>query len=258
MKKINVSNFEIDIIHEDDNYFIVHKPAGLLSHESKHLINEPSLAGIMSEKYKSLASVGEDLSRPAIVHRLDKEVSGLMIIPKTNPSFQFFKNSFKKRLIEKTYKALVLGTPKQDEVLINFPISRSKSGFRMAALPVLKKDKDKISNRDLGNILSLEKSRDAETFFQVEKRFINYSLLKLKIKTGRTHQIRVHLSAYNHPILGDLLYSNKKSKLYSEKLGLSRIYLQASALSFKDQSGERKNFSIELDSDFKNILDSRK
>lgn len=251
------------IIYENEDYLIINKPAGLTVHGGAH-IKEKTLVDFLLEKYPELKNVGEDPDRPAIVHRLDKEASGLMIIPKNNKSFEYFKDLFKTRKIEKEYIALVYGKIEKEEGLIDFPIKRSSQGHKMAAIPrpkdyssldTLSEEKaEKLSNRGLGNLKALEKSRQAITEFTVIKKLINFTLVNVKIKTGRTHQIRVHFSAYGHPLLGDNLYGNKKSKIKNAKLKPGRIFLEAKKLAFIDPKGQAQEFTLELDSDLEEIL----
>ena len=240
------------IIYENEDYLIINKPAGLIVHGGNG-VEEKTLVDFLLEKYPQLENIGEDPERPAIVHRLDKEASGLMIIPKNNPSFKYFKSLFQERKIEKEYTALVYGQLSKDEDVINFPIKRASSGHKMAAIPKPKKateeneGKENVSNRELGNIKAFESSREAITSFSTIKKMINFTLLKVKIKTGRTHQIRVHFSAYGHPLLGDNLYGNKKIKT-------ERIFLEATRLAFVDPKKEKQEFRINLGEDLEEIL----
>jgi len=244
------------IIFENQDYLVIDKPAGLTVHGADH-INELTLADLLIARYPEIKNVGENPSRPGIVHRLDKEVSGLMVIAKNNDSFQDLKKQFQNRSVSKYYLALVFEKVSKETDLIDFPIKRSRAGHKMAALP---KGSDELlsrrhpSNRDQGNIDGLFKSRSAITEFQIIKRFINYTLLDVKIKTGRTHQIRVHLLAYGHPLVGDNLYGTKKTKLKNKKILLNRLFLMAHKLSFKDLKGEKKTFNLDLPEELKNFL----
>ncbi|HPT08279.1 MAG TPA: RNA pseudouridine synthase [bacterium] len=255
----------IQIIKETSDYLIINKPANLIVHGGSG-ITEKTLVDYLIEKYPKLQKVGEDPLRPGIVHRLDKEASGLMIIAKNNIAFNYFKNQFKDRKITKEYIALVSGKLDKDEGLIDFPINRSSQGYKMAAIPstiknldkLEKLDDDQISNRTKGHIKALNKSRSAITKFWVIKKLINFTLIKINIKTGRTHQIRVHFSAFGHPLLGDNLYGNKKSKIQNKKLNINRIFLMANHLNFVDLNGETQDIIIDLDLDLKEILNKVK
>lgn len=230
---------KIEIVEETDEYLVINKPAGLVVHGAAH-ITEASLADWLLEKYPKLKGIGEDPARPGIVHRLDKEASGLMVVARTQKSFNELKKQFQKRTVEKRYKALVYGQVAKDEEQIGFPIKRSSAGNKQAAVP------ENFSGRG--------GAREALTFFTVEKRFINYTLLDVSIKTGRKHQIRVHLGAYGHPIVGDSLYNTKKTKDLDKKLAVGRIFLVAYQLSFNDLSGDRKKFKIGLPKELSAIL----
>jgi 23S rRNA pseudouridine1911/1915/1917 synthase len=235
----------IKIIDEQKDYLVVNKPAGLIVHGAGH-IKEKTLADILLEKYPEIKNVGDDPIRPGITHRLDKEVSGLMVIARNQKSFLSLKDQFKKRTVEKKYIALVHGKIAKGEGVITFPIVRGAKG-KMAALPLpaIVEKEDESSAR---------KIRSAITEFKVIKRFINYTLLGLKILTGRTHQIRVHMSAYGTPIVGDNLYYTQKTKARNKKINLGRIFLAAVELGFDDLSGERKKFKIGLPNELKEFL----
>lgn len=245
-----------EIIFEDDNYLVIDKPADLIVHGGPG-ITDTTLADLLIEKYPEIKDVGEDKIRPGIVHRLDKEVSGLMVIAKNNESFKSLKEQFKDRDVNKIYIALVHGKIEKDYDEINFPIKRAKEGYKMAALPLNVENllvRKSPKSRDKGNIEGLFKARPASTSFQVIKRFINYTLLEVNIKTGRTHQIRVHFSAYGHPLVGDNLYYTKKSKEKNKKINLGRVFLVATQLSFFDLKGEKKEFSLEMPEELNNFL----
>ncbi|MDP3043654.1 MAG: RluA family pseudouridine synthase [bacterium] len=232
-------------IYEDNNYLIINKPAGLLVHGAEH-INEPALSDQLLEKYPKLAKIGEDPSRPGIMHRLDKQVSGLMAIAKTQEAFDHLKKQFKKRTVDKKYIALVYGRIARDEGVIDFPIERSVRSGRMAALPKTVKGELEL------------RGRRAVTEFEVKQRFINYTLLKIKIKTGRTHQIRVHMSAYGHPVVGDDLYGTKKTREKNKKLNFGRIFLAARELSFDDLAEKRRHFKAGLPEELNMFLQKLK
>lgn len=247
---------QAQLVFENDDYLIINKPAGLTVHGGPG-IDGPVLTDWLRKEYPQIESVGEDPLRPGIVHRLDKEASGLMIIPKTQPAFNYFKKQFQNRKIIKKYQALVHGKITKDEDVINFLIKRSKDGYKMAALPSSSQnitDKQKINNRDRGTLKAQDNSKEAITEFSVLQRFINYTLLDVKIKTGRTHQIRVHFYAYGHPLLGDPLYYTKKYKVKNDKVNLGRIFLVAYELGFKDLNGEKQIFKISLPLELENFL----
>lgn len=228
-------------IFVNDEFVIIDKPAGLISHGAKH-IEEESLTDELLKEFPEVAKVGDDPERPGLMHRLDKLASGLMVIARTQDSFDNLKKQFQKREVEKIYTALVYGKVIKDEDEINFPIDRSAKGYKMAALPLSK-----------GGEIN-DDGRRAFSEFSVMQRFINYTLLRVRIKTGRTHQIRVHMAAYGHPIVGDDLYGTAKTKIKNKKLGVERIYLVASELSFKDLAGQKHHFKIDLPEEFSYLL----
>lgn len=232
---------EIQIIEDNDDFAVINKPAGITVHPTE-TSEEITLVDILLAKYPNIVRVGEDPIRPGIVHRLDKEVSGLMVIAKNNDSFFHLKEQFQNRTIRKNYLGLVYGRIDKDEDVINFPIERASAGHKMSALPLTEKGKPNINGRR------------AVTEFLIIKRFINYTYLKLRIKTGRTHQIRVHLSAYGHPLVGDDVYSTRKTREQNKKNNLGRIFLVASELAFRDQSGQMREYKIDLPEELENLL----
>lgn len=245
---MELEDIKIEIIAETKDYLVINKPAGLAVHGGGNL-QGPTLADWLIKNYPKIEKVGDDPIRPGLVHRLDKEVSGLMVIAKTNKSFASLKDQFKNREIVKEYLALVYGRPSNDEGVIDFPITRSSEGYKMAALPnnaseLLNRRRPK--DRDQGNIESWLKSRAALTEFETIQKFINYTLLRVKIKTGRTHQIRVHFFAYGHPLVGDELYCTKKTREKNKKLQLNRVFLVACHLKFQDLNGQTQEFKLDL------------
>ncbi len=232
---------DITIIDETADYIVINKPAGLITHGDDHII-EKTLSDFLLEKYPEIKKVGEDPHRPGIVHRLDKEASGLMVIARTQKAFEHLKDQFKKRRTKKIYITLVHGQTTKDEDTINFPIARSAKGFKMAAKPYTETGE---KNKE---------GKNADTEFSLIARYINYTLLKVRIRTGRTHQIRTHMLAYGHPIVGDKLYSTKDARIKNAKLNLGRIFLCAIELEFKDLTGEKRNYTIELPIELQELL----
>ena len=237
-----------NIIWESADYLVIDKPAGLAVHGGGN-IKEPTLADWLIKKYPKIKKVGDDPSRPGIVHRLDKDVSGLMVVAKSQASFENLKDQFKTREINKEYLALVHGRIDTEEGEINFPIKRASAGYKMAALPLQAErllSRRHPKDRDRGNIDGIFQAKEALTEYNVIKKFVNYTLVRVKIKTGRTHQIRVHFCAINHPLAGDNLYGTKKTKAANKKLNLGRVFLVAIRLSFLDLKGEKQEFTLEM------------
>jgi 23S rRNA pseudouridine1911/1915/1917 synthase len=187
------------------------------------------------EHEPSVAKVGEDLIRPGIMSRLDKDVSGLVVIAKTQDAFDHLKKQFAEHTVKKEYVALVFGEMEDDEGDIKFRIGRSSTKARMASFPEHAKE-----------------GQAAWTHYDVDKSYKGATLMKLQILTGRTHQIRAHLLAAQHPVIGDPLY---KPKSVTRKIESPRLLLQSVALEFDDPtSGERRAFEVELDSEFKQVI----
>jgi len=229
------------ILHKNKEFAVIVKPAGLLVHGADH-IKDRSMVDDLLKDFPQIKKIGDDPVRPGIVHRLDKLASGLMVVALTQESFYNLKKQFQKRTIDKFYTALVFGKVSKDEDEITFPIIRSSKGHKMASLP---------------NTVKGEKTttgRNAKTNFWIKNRFINYTLIKVKIKTGRTHQIRVHMTAYGHPLVGDDLYSTKKTRIKNRKLELGRIFLVADKLEFTDLQGKRQKFETELPDELKEFM----
>ena len=199
----------------------------------------------MLKNYPKLKGVGEYENRPGIVHRLDREASGVMVIAKNQKMFDHLKNQFKKRETEKEYSVLVHGKIENDHGEIDFDIDRSKDG-RMASRP-------KTNRLSLRTIMKIQFGKDALTEFWIERRFARYTLLKVQIHTGRTHQIRVHMLAFNHPVVGDTLYFNKKLNMTRDK-ELGRLFLHASHLCFRDLKDKKVCFELKLPSELDKFL----
>lgn len=235
---------DIPIIAETDDYIVIDKPTGVLSH--------PTMAGEqgtvihwLKQYYPAVEGVGEDPARPGMMHRLDREASGLMVLAKTQQMFDHLKNQFKARTVSKEYMVLVYGMVELDHDSIDFVIDRKDDG-RMAARPHV--DLLKVKNVGKG-----QEGRDALSEFWVEKRFVRHTLLRVKIHTGRTHQIRVHMFAYGNPVVGDTLYCN--TKLIKKKdEGLGRLFLHATRLGFEDLAGERVSYEAPLPTQLTNFL----
>jgi 23S rRNA pseudouridine1911/1915/1917 synthase len=219
---------KLKIIAQTDDYVVINKPAGLLVHDNTWPPRRPTVAEFLVKKYPEILLVGENPTRPGIVHRLDKDVSGLMVVPRTKAMFDSLKRQFQHRTVKKYYTALVYGVIAKPEGVINLNLGRSSDGHKMAARPLNQAGKVAI------------------TEYEVIRQWQNYSLLKVCIKTGRTHQIRAHLAAFDHPLVGDDWYGTNKTKLKNKGLVLNRVFLVASELSFLDLQKVRQRFSIRL------------
>jgi 23S rRNA pseudouridine1911/1915/1917 synthase len=209
----------IEIIYEDEVVLVVHKPSGLAVHEDGRN-NEPVLTDWIRATYPDVVGVGEPMrlqngtmiDRPGIVHRLDKETSGVLIIAKTQGAFLHLKRQFQARTVQKEYRAFVVGNVTKQTGTIDLPIGRSKNDFRRWS-----------AGKDVGGTV-----REAVTRFTTLISTQEASYLSLEPKTGRTHQLRVHLRAIGHPIICDTRYNNKPEPL----LGFQRLALHAHAITF--------------------------
>ncbi|MFA5248540.1 MAG: RluA family pseudouridine synthase [Patescibacteria group bacterium] len=239
----SMAKSEPEIIFENNDFLVINKPAGLIVHGATH-IKEKTLADWLLQKYPELKKVGENSYRPGMMHRLDKEASGLIVVAKNNETFFALKKQFQDRLIEKEYLALVYGDVSKESDKIDFPIKRAIAGYRQAAFP----DKYEEEIEEAGEL------RQAHTEFSVSQRFLNYTLLRVKIKSGRKHQIRVHFYAYGHPLVGDDLYSTRRTKSLNKKLKLERIFLVSTFLSFADATGKRYEFNLPLPLELEEFL----
>ncbi len=235
--KQEVSNIELPILFEDDDLIVINKPAGLIVHRTNEIDTRPSVADLLVKKYRGLKKVGDNPLRPGIVHRLDREVSGVMVVAKTQKMFENLKKQFQNREVEKKYTALVYGKLPKDHDVITFAIARSKSQGRMVART------------------GEQEGKEALTEWDVVERYKNTTLVDVKIHTGRTHQIRVHFLAIDHPIVGDRLY-RKKSMRHTKEKNLGRLFLHAHSLTIHLADGKKKTVKAPLPKELKMILDA--
>lgn len=231
----------IPILFEDENILVINKPSGISVH-ADGVNNRYCLSDWIIEKYPELRNVGEAMFtengtkvvRPGIVHRLDRQTSGVLLIAKNQKTFQFLKKQFQNRTIEKVYKALVYGNPKNKEGEISISIGRSTQDPRKRAA----KKGGKVKN--------------ALTKYKIIKNYKNFSYLEVYPKTGRTHQIRVHLTSIGHPVLCDALYSK-----FPCPSGLSRLALHAEKITFLSVQGEKKAIVAPLPKEFSDFLEKQ-
>ena len=226
-------NIPLDIRYEDEDLIVLNKAAGMVvhpaaGHESGTLVNAlmyhcPDLPGIGGE------------IRPGIVHRLDKDTSGLIVVAKHDRSLRHLQAQFKERTVHKRYIALVEGQIRPETAMIDAPIGRDpKQRKKMAVIPYR----------------SSATAREAQTTYEADTIFDDYSLINCILHTGRTHQIRVHMAYIGHPLVGDTVYGRRKSSLLKK-----RHFLHAAELGFETLEGERMGFSAELPSELQSIID---
>lgn len=225
---------KVEIVTEDKDYIVVNKPAGMVVHPDT-IYKDNALVDWLVKKYPEVKKVGDDQKRPGIVHRLDKDVSGLMVVARTQKMFDYLKKQFQDRKVEKEYLALVHGVVVKDEGLIDRPIGRTVGGV----MGVGSKNK---------------KSREAGTQYRVVERFKNFTLLKIKIFTGRTHQIRAHMKSIGHGLIGDNLYVTRDIKRKKKQEDLGRVWLYACRLGFKDLDEKWQEFEVVMPEELKLFL----
>ncbi len=219
-----LENTGLAVIHQEPSFAIIYKPAGVTVHPVSEKSSEPTLVDWLLTTFSNLASIGYK-DRPGIVHRLDKETSGLMIIPLTAPAFATFSALFKDRHIHKTYLAIVKGHPEK-EGIITYPIARHQTV------------RNKMTHHTEG--------RTASTPFTTLSYLTDHALVEARPITGRTHQIRVHFATSGHPLVGDKLYGSTSALI-------GRHALHASALHFTFQ-GKEYHFSSPLPEDMESLL----
>jgi 23S rRNA pseudouridine1911/1915/1917 synthase len=219
----------VPVIYEDKDIIVVNKPKGMVVHPANGNPDKTLVNAILAMCKDSLSGIGGEI-RPGIVHRLDKDTSGLLIVAKNDLAHINMSKQIQDRQVIKKYIALVRGIVPEDEATIDMPIARSKKDRKKMAV-----DKD---------------GKNAVTHFKVLKRYDKYTLLELKIDTGRTHQIRVHMSYIGHPVVGDTTYSNGKNEF-----GIEGQMLHAKYLEFKHPiTGETLKLEAPLPQYFENVL----
>lgn len=223
-------DIDIDIVYEDKDLIIVNKKQGMVVHPAPGNYQGTLVNALLYHCKDNLSSIN-GVIRPGIVHRIDKDTSGLLMIAKNNNAHNFLSEQLKTHDIKREYHLIVHGVVKEDEFSIDKPIGRNKKNRLQMAI-----EKD---------------GKNAITHFKVLKRFLNYTYLKATLETGRTHQIRVHMKSINHPLLGDPIYSRNNSKFK-----LKGQVLHAKTLGFVHPTKlEFVEFDSELPEYFKKLLE---
>ncbi|MCB0163748.1 MAG: RluA family pseudouridine synthase [Anaerolineae bacterium] len=227
-------NIPLDIVFEDTDLIVVNKPAGLVVHPG-HGHTGGTLVNALLARYPDLAEMtqpgAESNTRPGIVHRLDQDTSGLIVIARTPEALRQLQRQFKARTVEKTYLALVHGQPEAPEGVIDVPLGRDP--------------------RHRQKFAPLADGKPARTHFKILEFYVDYSLLEIGLETGRTHQIRVHLAWLGCPVVGDTVYGRRRNRL-----GLDRHFLHAWQLSFRHpRTNELLQFEAPLDEALQAVLD---
>lgn len=229
--EIKTENIPLDIVYEDNDMLVVNKPQGMVVHPAAGNYTGTLVNALLYHCGDSLSGINGE-KRPGIVHRIDKDTSGLLLVAKNDNAHQKLSSQIKEHSLTRAYKALVHGNIKQDSGRIDAPIGRHPS------------DRKKMTVTD-------KNSREAVTNFRVIERYGRYTFVECILETGRTHQIRVHMSKNGHPIVGDKTYGVKK-----EEFNLAGQLLHAYKVGFiHPVSGEYMEFVSELPDYYMNVLD---
>ncbi len=228
--ELKAQDIPIDVVYEDNDIIVVNKPKGMVVHPANGNPDGTLVNAVMAICKDSLSGIGGEI-RPGIVHRLDKDTSGLLIVAKNDKAHVNMSEQIKKHEVKKTYVALVRGVVKENEATIDMPIGRSNS------------DRKKMAVTKTG--------KNAVTHIKVLKRYDKYTLLEINIETGRTHQIRVHLAYIGYPIIGDYIYSNGKNEF-----GIIGQCLHAKSLEFKHPiTGKKMKLEAPLPDYFQKVIE---
>lgn len=229
--ELKAEDIPLDIIYEDSDILVVNKQKGLVVHPGNGNPDGTLVNAIMNKCKDSLSGIGGEI-RPGIVHRIDKDTSGLLIVAKNDKAHINMSEQIRNHEVKKTYIALVRGKTKENQATIDMPIARS--------------------NKDRTKMAVSKNGKNAITHFEVMERFDDYTLLKVNIETGRTHQIRVHLSQIGYPIVGDFVYSNGKNPF-----GVEGQMLHSYRLEFKHPiSGKEMKLEAKLPEYFEKVLET--
>lgn len=224
---------DLDLLFEDEHLMVVNKPAGLVVHPAAGNM-EHTLVNAILHHDPDIKNAGGDLMRPGIVHRLDQDTSGLIVIARTRPALNFLQKEFKYRRVEKKYLAIVSGHFDHSAGRIELPIGRHPKKRKIMAV-------------------NYEAGKQAVTEWKIKERYNSFSLVEVLLKTGRTHQIRVHFYAIDHPLIGDPVYQPRRHRKKAK--AVNRQMLHSWKISFRHPySGQRICFTADPPEDFKSVL----
>ena len=230
---IEAQDIPVEVLYEDNDIIVVNKPKGLVVHPANGNPDGTLVNALMKICKGTLSGIGGEI-RPGIVHRLDKDTSGVLIVAKNDKAHLALCEQIKNREVKKTYLALTRGIIKENEATINMPIGRSTTDRKKMAV--------------------VKTGKEAITHFKVIERFKENTLLEINLETGRTHQIRVHLSQIGYPIVGDMVYSNGKNKF-----GVQGQMLHAWKIKFMHPiTGKEMEIEAPLPPYFKDVLEKLK
>jgi len=257
---------KIEILYEDKNVLVINKPTGVAVHPDVYNIKKKTISDFIISYDPKIAKVGEPMevehkgekikiNRPGIVHRLDKETSGVLIIARNQKTFLFLKEQFKNHQIKKVYRAFVYGHVSEPKAslasgrkgVINVPIGRSPSDIRKYTAGRGAKDPIRPA---ITEYKILARFNDIKKLSHSKNQDHQFSYVEVYPKTGRTHQIRVHMRYINHPVVSDPLYRGSKDLA----LGMKRLALHAFSITFKLPNDQEKTVESPLPKDFQKVL----
>lgn len=225
---IEAEDVSFEIVYEDNDLMVINKPSGLVVHPGNGNTHNTLVNGLMMHN-KKLSDIGGD-DRPGIVHRIDKDTSGLMLVAKTNKCHELLSDDFKNKRVKRTYIALLKGVFPHDSATIDAPIGRDK-------------------NNRLKMTVTADNSKNAVTHLKVIKRYDKYTLVSLNLDTGRTHQIRVHMEYIGYPIYNDPVYTTHEATSFGQ-------FLHSSEVDFIHPiTKEHLHFKADLPKEFSDFLD---
>lgn len=231
----------LSILHEGKDFLVIDKPSGMVVHPSETGHKVGTIVHVLKGKI-----AGGDPLRPGIVHRLDKDTSGVMVVVRTQRGYEYFSEQFKKKAVKKVYLALVKGILRHKEGIIDSPIGR------------------RLSNRKKMDVVAEGTGKEAVSVYKVLEEFEVWrggfvSFVEVRPETGRTHQIRVHMSAIGHPVVGDETYGVKSfNHRFFEEFGLQRQFLHAWKIGFKDLNNKKVEFEADLPEELAIIMEKLK
>ena len=229
--EVEAQDIPLDIVFEDDDIIVVNKSKGMVVHPGNGNMDGTLVNAVLSHSKDSLSGIGGKI-RPGIVHRLDKDTSGLIIVAKNDNAHLNISEQIKNHEVTKIYTCLVKGNIEEDEATIDMPIGRDTRDRKKMAI-----DSD---------------GKEAVTHFKVLKRYYDYTLLRVKIDTGRTHQIRVHMAKIHHPVIGDEVYSSGKNEF-----NVKGQLLHSTILEFRHpRTNEKLHFEAPLPEEFEKVLET--
>jgi 23S rRNA pseudouridine1911/1915/1917 synthase len=240
----------IEIIEQTDDYLVLNKPAGFAVHEDGKT-DQPTLTAWLLENFPQVKGVGEPLSpeiqKPGIVHRLDKDTSGVIIVALNQKAYEHFKNQFKNREIQKVYHLFAYGNLKEDLIRVDAPIGKDRKDFRRRTT---KNPRGKVREAQTDLKVLFRGTTSLKLRSTGKEKDELFVFVEARPKTGRMHQIRVHMKHLNTPLICDSLYAPKREAI----LGFERLALHAREITFTDLTGDKKTLTAQYPNDFEEAI----